>query len=114
MNGYESIVFIVSIILIFIIIIIIWRKIRKDEHESGWDMFCEDHFEETKEHIQKKHPECEVGWCDATRDEEFDDDESMECGYPDCTKESKYEIHWINTNVWDDLSSSEYVPLGEE
>lgn len=62
------------------------------------------------EHIQKKHPECDVGWGDAFRDEEFDDDESMECGHPDCTKESKYEIHWMNIDEWD-LRSSEYVPL---
>lgn len=84
-----------------------------DEDSSGWDMFCEDHFEEALEYIQNKHPECSVGFCKAIRDEKFDDDETMECGYPECTKESKYEIHWINADDWD-LRSSEYVPLGKD
>ena len=115
MSEYESIMLIgLLIILVLIIVFIVQKKIRKDEYESGWDMFCEDHFEEAKEHIQKKHPECEVGWCEATRDEEFDDDESMRCGYPDCIKESKYEIHWIDTRAWGDLRSSEYIPLGKD
>ena len=66
-----------------------------DESDSGWDMFCEDHYKEAMEHIQKKHPECEVGWDKTIRDDEFDTDETMECGYPECVKESKYEVHWI-------------------
>lgn len=85
-----------------------------EENNSGWDMFCADHFEEALEYIQNKHPECSVGFCKAIRDEEFDDDETMECGYPGCTKESKYEIHWIDASTWGDLRSSEYMPLGEE
>lgn len=62
---------------------------------SGFDMFCEDHFKEALEHIKAKYPECDVGYCKVIRDEEFDTDETMECGYPECVKESKREIHWI-------------------
>ena len=67
---------------------------------SGWDMFCEDHFEEAMEHIQNKHPKHQVGYAETIRDEEFDTDETMECGYPGCTKESKYEVDWINFEDW--------------
>lgn len=63
--------------------------------DNGWDMFCEEHYEEAMEHIQNRHPEHSVGYDKAIRDEEFDTDETMTCGYPECTKESKYEVHWI-------------------
>ncbi len=62
--------------------------------DSGWDMFCEEHFEEAKLYIKKKYPKCEIGWCEASRDEETDTDETMKCGYPECTNESKYEVYW--------------------
>ena len=85
-----------------------------EEDNNGWDMFCGDHFEESKENIQKKYPECDVGWCDTIRDEEFDDDESMRCGHLGCTKESKYEIYWMKFDAELDLKSSKYVPLDKD
>lgn len=69
---------------------------EEDENgSSGWDMFCEEHYKEAMKHIQNKYPEHSVGYGKAIRDEEFDTDESMRCRYPECTKESKYEVHWI-------------------
>lgn len=86
-------------------------KANETDDDGGfWDMFCEDHFEEAKAHIIKKYPKHDVMWGDALMDQD-DDDESMECGYPECTKRSKYEIYWMDTSEWD--GSSDYKPLEE-
>ena len=66
-----------------------------EEDVSSFDMFCDEHFIEALDHITDKYPEHFVAFCKARRDEEFDDDESMRCGYPECTKESTHAIHWI-------------------
>jgi len=72
------------------------RKVAEEEsNASGFDMFCDEHFIEALDYITDRFPEHSVGFCEAIRDEEFDDDESMRCGYPECDKESTHEIHWI-------------------
>ena len=71
------------------------KRVEDSGWDMGWDMFCDDHFIEALDYITDKYPEHGVGFCKAARDAEFDDDESMRCGYPDCTKESTHEIHWI-------------------
>jgi len=66
-----------------------------NEECSSFDMFCDEHFREALDHITDRYPEHSVGFCEAVRDEEFDDDESMRCVYPEFIKESTHEVHWI-------------------
>jgi len=108
MQDVVSIV--ISLVWLFVIGIIVYYGVwfygkLTEEEGSGWDMFCEDHFKEAMAHIQNKHPRHSVGYDKAIRDTEFDTDETMEYGYPECTKESKYEVHWIDFTGFRGLKS---------
>jgi len=96
----DAVLVAIGLVWLFVIGIIVYYGLwfyekLQEKDDSGWDMFCEDHYKEAMAHIQNKYPKHSVGYDETIRDDEFDTDETMACGYPECIKESKYEVHWI-------------------
>ena len=80
--------------------------------ESGWDGFCGEHFEQAMKDIANKFPECEVGHSEAYTDGVIGKD-YYPCGYPGCNKDPKYEVHWMDPEVFNCVKSTAYIPIKE-
>lgn len=79
------------------------------EDESGWDAFCDEHFEEALKYIKERFEDKGYG-INHYLYRPCEDEPEDECGYPDCNKYPTMEILWVRIDSTDDISSK-YIEL---